>query len=264
VTRLWGDDRRFHKAILASLVLHAVLFALIVTSPKFPSQGRRGPVRYVNLALGGLGRPGGGSGAQLGTTPVPPKRETLRDLTTPQKAAAAAPKSELRYPVPDPKREKTPPKDKKAAISQAPPPPKADANAAEENGAAGGSGLRIGGIGEGEGGGGGIFGSEFGDQIGMSAFPYTYYLQILTDKISAAWFTSLVDPGVRGTHTVTIFFKIQRDGRVTDLKVEEASEVRSLDLSALRAITTAAPFPPLPEEYDEDYLGIHLIFEHSK
>ena len=130
---------------------------------------------------------------------------------------------------------------------------------------AGGSGLRIGGIGEGEGGGGGgIFGSEYGDQIGLSAFPYTYYLQILTDKISAAWFTSLVDPGVRGTHTVTIFFKIQRDGRVSDLKVEEASDIRSLDLSALRAISTAAPFPPLPEEYDQDFLGIHLIFEHSK
>ena len=108
MTRLWGDDRRFQRAVFASLVLHCVLVALIVTSPKLPGQKPRGPVRYVNLAFGGPGGPGGGSGGRLGTTPVPPKRETLRDLTTPQKAAAAAPKSELRYPVPDPKREKTP------------------------------------------------------------------------------------------------------------------------------------------------------------
>lgn len=263
MTKLWGEDRRFQKAILASIVLHAVLFALIVTSPKFPRAGRRGPIRYVNLALGG---PGGGSGpggsSRLGTTAVPPKRETLRDLTTPQKAAVM-PKSELRYPVPDPKKEKTPPKDKKAAISQPQPPVKAEPS--EETDTGGGSGLRIGGIGEGAGGGGGgIFGSAYGDQIGLSSFPYTYYLQILTDKISAAWFTSLVDPGVRGTYIVTIFFKIYRDGRISDLKVEEASAIRSLDLSALRAITSAAPFPPLPEEYDQDFLGIHLIFEHSK
>lgn len=261
MTGLARVDSRFQRAIVASLVLHGALFALIITSPKLPGQARRGPVRYVNLALGGPGG-GGGGGGRLGTTPVPPKRESLRDLTTPQKAAAASPASDLRYPVPDPKKEKTPPKDKKAAISQAAPAP--DAGASAENGAVGGSGLRIGGIGEGEGGGGGIFGSEYGDQIGLSTFPYTYYLQILTDKISAAWFTSLVDPGVRGTYTVTVFFRIQRDGRVSDLKVEEASEIRSLDLSALRAITTAAPFPPLPEEYDQDFLGIHLIFEHSK
>jgi len=32
----------------------------------------------------------------------------------------------------------------------------------------------------------------------------------------------------------------------------------------LRAIQTSAPFPPLPREYKDEYLGIHLIFEHSK
>jgi TonB family protein len=265
VSRLGGNDRRFQRALLASLVLHAGLITLIVASPKFPRAAPRGPIRYVNLALGGPGGSGGPGAAasRLGATAVPAKRETLRDLTTPLKAATP-PKSDLRYPVPNPKKEKTPPKDKKAAISPTPPPSKAAPAEEAEPNANGGSGLRIGGIGDGAGGGGGVFGSEYGDQIGLSTFPYTYYLQILTDKVSAAWFTSLVDPGVRGTYTVTVYFKIYRDGRISDLKVEEASQIRSLDLSALRAITSAAPFPPLPEDYDQDYLGIHLIFEHSK
>lgn len=35
-------------------------------------------------------------------------------------------------------------------------------------------------------------------------------------------------------------------------------------MSAQRAVTDASPFPPLPDDYDEEYLGIILIFEHVK
>jgi len=51
---------------------------------------------------------------------------------------------------------------------------------------------------------------------------------------------------------------------VSDLKVEESSGITPLDLSALRAVKASSPFPPLPRDYDEPYLVIHLIFEHSK
>ena len=135
---------------------------------------------------------------------------------------------------------------------------------AKESGA--GSGVRIGGGGSGTGGtgSGAAAGSAFSSQIGLSNFPYTYYLQIIIDKVSGNWFTSLVDPGISGNFQTTVHFKIQKNGQVSDLKIEESSGIRSLDMSALRAVQTSAPFPPLPRAYEDDYLGIYLIFEHSK
>jgi TonB family protein len=84
------------------------------------------------------------------------------------------------------------------------------------------------------------------------------------DRVSSSWFTSLVDPGVAGSFQTTVMFKILRNGQIADLKVEVPSGLSSLDLSALRAVQTAAPFPPLPSEYEDQFLIIHLVFEHAK
>src|SRR5579863_52471 len=45
---------------------------------------------------------------------------------------------------------------------------------------------------------------------------------------------------------VVITFDIQRDGSVRNAKVAQRSGDANLDYSALRAVTDAAPFPPLP------------------
>jgi TonB family protein len=119
-----------------------------------------------------------------------------------------------------------------------------------------GTGLRIGG---GEGPGGPGYGAG-----GLANFPYTYYLDIITDRVSSNWFSSLVDPGVSGSFQTVIYFRIEKIGQVSDIKIEQSSGVTPLDLSAVRAIKASAPFPPLPREYEDAYLGIHLIFEHSK
>ena len=169
----------------------------------------------------------------------------------------------MTYPVDKPKKDRKNVDEKKAMITKPQPNQTGvpdDETARPRPAGGGGSGVRIG-LGEGPGGGG--FGSGYGDQIGLSDFPYQYYLQIISDRVSSSWFTSLVDPGVSGTFFATIYFKILRNGQVADLKVKESSGIQSLDMSAQRAIQISAPFPPLPSDYDGDYLGIHLIFEHS-
>jgi TonB family protein len=125
-----------------------------------------------------------------------------------------------------------------------------------------GTGLRIGG-GEGPGSGYGPGGPGYGAG-GLANFPYTYYLNIITDRVSSNWFSSLVDPGVSGSFQTVIYFRIEKSGQIADIKIEQSSGVTPLDLSAVRAVKASAPFPPLPREYGEDYLGIHLIFEHTK
>ncbi len=254
----------FKRALVFSLLLHVGVFVVVVASPRLSRPPKKGQVYYVNFIGGG----GGGSPAGSTTTvvekalPPPVKRESLRDLTVAEKVQPKT-ESTLRYPVDKPEREKAV-TEKKAAIS------KPEPSKTEETAAAGGQGagysLKFG-TGEGSAGGtgGGVGGGVGGgDPFGISGFPFTWYLSILSDKVTANWFKSLVDPGVSGTYQTQVYFRIYRNGQVSDLRVEASSGIQALDLSALRAIQESSPFPALPSEYDGQYLGLHLIFEHSK
>lgn len=264
----------FKRAVYVSLIAHLGFFILILISPTLPKPAKKGMTYYV-IPLNMVGPGGGGGGGEgrpagAGSAVVAAKKETLRDLTTPQKLKEE-PKSSLRYPVDKPKKEPKTKTEKKAAITKPEPrpPEKAKRDTTQESTSAGGgetaagtgtgmgTGLRIGG-GEGPGGPG------YGSGLGLSNFPYTYYLNFITERVSTNWFTSLVDPGVAGNFQTVIYFKIQKDGQITDVKVEQSSGVTPLDLSALRAVRASAPFPPLPRDYEEAYLAIHLIFEHAK
>ena len=271
-----GLPRAFKRALVFSALLHAGLFIFIAASPSLPRSQPKGLIQYVSLiSFPGGGGPGGGGGGEAApqARPLPKAKETLRDLTVPEKVKAEE-KAGLRYPVDKPKTAKKAP-EKKAVITKPQPGATPAATGAEsaagavaggqgQAGAGGpGYGLRFGmgsgGSGTGSGAGGG---SE--EPFGVSGFPFMYYLQFLSDKISSSWFTSLVDPGVSGQFQTQVYFKIYRNGQVADLKVEVSSGIPAFDLSALRAIQTASPFAPLPSEYDGQYLGIHLIFEHAR
>jgi len=251
------NTKSFRLAVILSLIAHLGLFLLISVSPSLPKSSKEGMIHYVNL----ISLPGGGGGSESEgnevETPLE-KRETLRDLTTPQQLQEH-PTSSLRHPVDQPEKERKPKKEKKAVIRQ---PQRADSSKGKSKGGTGsgpGAGLRIG-LGKEP----GLGGSGYSSQIGLSTFPFTYYLQIIMDRVSANWFTSLVDPGVSGSFHTTVYFKIYEDGQISSVEVEESSGIRSLDLSAVRAIHSSSPFPPLPKEYEDEFLVIHLIFEHSK
>jgi TonB family protein len=268
-----GMPKAFRRALVFSALLHAGLIVFIVASPSLSRPPQKGLVQYVNfIGSPGGGGTGGGPGSGGGepvAQPLPPPKikESLRDLTVPEKAKTED-KAGMRHPVDKPKTTKKAP-EKKAVISK----PQTSAAAAtgtdtsttaaagQGSGQGPGYGLRFG---TGGGGTGGGTGGGSGEPFGVSGFPFTYYLQFLSDRISGSWFTSLVDPGVSGLFQTQVYFKIYRNGQVSDLKVEVSSGVPAFDLSALRAIQTASPFAPLPAEYDGQYLGIHLIFEHSR
>ena len=260
----------FKRAVGFSVALHVAVFTFFVASPHLSRPPKKGQVYYVNFIGGGGGGTGGSPGGATATVvdkaqPIPPptKRESLRDLTVAEKVQPKT-ESTLRYPVDKPKREK-PVTEKKAAISK-PEPAKAEETTAASGDQGVGYSLKFG-TGEGTGGGtgGGIGGGGGGgDPFGISGFPFTWYLSILSDKVTANWFKSLVDPGVSGTYQTQVYFRIYRNGQVSDLRVEASSGIQALDLSALRAIQESSPFPALPSEYDGQYLGLHLIFEHSK
>jgi periplasmic protein TonB len=267
----------FKRAVVLSAVLHIGLFVLIVVSPSFSRAPQKGFVQYVNFIGGGGAGGGPGSGPAGGgtvvakTEPLPaPKKSALRDLTVPSKLEPE-PKSSMTHPVDKPKTGKKT-AEKKAAISKpesaaaGPSAPAAGASGAAAAGSGSGFGLRFGTGGGGTGGGvgSGGTGSGAGDPFGVAGFPFQFYLQMISDKITANWFQSLVDPGVGGLLQTQVYFRIYKSGQISDVKIDVSSGVESFDLSARRAIQTAAPFAPLPNEYNGQYLGITLVFEHAK
>lgn len=98
------------------------------------------------------------------------------------------------------------------------------------------------------------FGSELGG-VDNPDFTYGYYLDRLLSLIDAQWARPSMGAGIK----TVIFFRINRDGSMTDLRVEQSSGYNSFDLAALRAVQNAAPFPPLPRAFQHDSLGVNLI-----
>jgi len=264
------ESERFKRAIVISITVHVALFIFLLVSPHIRFPVSKKMIHYVSIFSAPSGGGGGSSSERVNLETPPqeevietivPKRESLRDLTVPQKMEEQD-SSSLRYPVEKPKREKPQPKEKKAIIEkQTKPTPKKPEQtlSSSTEGSDFGAGIKIG-IGSGEGSGEGA-GSGFESEIGLSNFPFSYYLRQLSSRISNYWVKSYARQEELFT---TVFFKIYRNGSVGDLKIVEQSGNRILDRSTIRAITLAEPFAPLPQAYAYDYLEIQLIFEHKK
>lgn len=87
-------------------------------------------------------------------------------------------------------------------------------------------------------------------------FPFSYYVQQLVSLIGANWFRPDASEGA----VCTVSFRIRRSGQVTDVKVEASSGESYYDRAAVRAVYAADPLPPLPNDYRNDQLGVHLRF----
>ncbi len=261
---------KFKIAVTLSVILHFSLFALALYSPN-PS--RSSATRYyVDL----VNMPGGGSGGNNsvqndGDAGQPQESVSVRDLTVKKEA----PKSKHRYPdkikkkakktrkkkkkeklVSVVKRKAKKTNNKKPLISTSRRKGSSDSNVLR-------TGIGTGGSGTGSGGGTGS-GTGTGSGIGGGNFPYAYYINTLKNRVSSSWYSSLVSPGLRGKLTVIVYFRIKRNGSISELKLENESGNKALDLSALRAIKSAAPFPPLPNDFTDQYLGVHFEFEWER
>ncbi len=87
-------------------------------------------------------------------------------------------------------------------------------------------------------------------------FPFAFYVDQMLTLIGGNW---LKPEAAEGTASV-VAFNIQRDGRITDVKLISASGVGIYDRAAVRAVYAANPLPPLPPEFSGGQLGVHLRF----
>lgn len=95
--------------------------------------------------------------------------------------------------------------------------------------------------------------SVLGNQFGA-------YADLVIKRVTDKWQTN----GLGELHTapmVVITFDILRDGSVRNAKVAQRSGIDTLDYSALRAVTDAAPFQPLPANYTGSVATVELRFQ---
>jgi protein TonB len=102
---------------------------------------------------------------------------------------------------------------------------------------------------------GGIgIGGVLGDRFGA-------YASLLQQRIASHWNTSGIDARIQNARIVTVRFEIMRDGSARNITVFESSGMGALDNSAVRAVTDASPFPPLPAAYSGNSAEIEVYFK---
>lgn len=99
-------------------------------------------------------------------------------------------------------------------------------------------------------GGSGVTGIEGGD------FPHALYLQSMHRRIGGNWYRPTVAPGA----AVVVYFRILRDGTITEARVETPSGNSTFDRAAMSAVRSSSPLNPLPFAYSGTYLGVYLTF----
>jgi protein TonB len=95
--------------------------------------------------------------------------------------------------------------------------------------------------------------------LNVSDFPFAWYLSRVQAKVTERW----AGKAIPGQQPIAIF-EISRDGKINGLAIEKTSGNPYYDQAALRAITEATPFPPLPAEYGGQMLRVHLGFHFAE
>ncbi|MEN3046882.1 MAG: energy transducer TonB [Candidatus Hydrothermales bacterium] len=88
--------------------------------------------------------------------------------------------------------------------------------------------------------------------------PYSYYFEVLLRKISENWHYSYSG---NDTLRVTVYFSILKDGSLKDIRIEKTSGDIIFDQQAYRAVYLTKRVPPLPDEFNMEYLRVFLEFE---
>ena len=94
--------------------------------------------------------------------------------------------------------------------------------------------------------------------LNVSDFPFAWYLSRVQAKVTEKW----AGKALPGQQPVAVF-EISRQGQVSRLAIEKSSGNPYYDQAALRAISEANPFPPLPDDFTGPTLRVHLGFNFS-
>lgn len=249
-----GDETGLSSMFGASAVVHLIFLLVIVVLPSGwlgPSPADE-PESVMTISLGGPVGPRDGGMTPMGGRPV----QEVRPLeSTPQREAVRPPAAvtpQMVEPRPQAPPKKTPPPVKKAPAQA-----RGTTPTRGEEVQTGSAIADTGGRGQGFGltsGGGGT-----GAQLDVGNFCCPEYLATMQQFIQRNWNSK---QQVAGTTVMT--FVIQRDGTLTGIATRQSSGFAALDLTAQRALVLTRQLPPLPAEFTEPSLTVHLSFNYER
>jgi TonB family protein len=98
-----------------------------------------------------------------------------------------------------------------------------------------------------------------GSYLDVKNFCCPDYLVTMLQLIQSRW-----DASQQVSGETVVVFRIQRDGRITDIELERSSGFPALDLTSQRALFLTQRVPPLPSAFPDDHLTVHLKFEYRR
>jgi TonB family protein len=101
------------------------------------------------------------------------------------------------------------------------------------------------------------------DAMGVDFGPY---LQRVLHDVRVNWYNLIPESArapIMKKGKVTIEFAILKDGKVAGMKLVSTSGDVALDRGAWGGITASNPFPPLPNEFGGQYLGLRFAFYYN-
>ena len=242
------------KMVSVSLLLHGALIAGLLLAPRglFIKEAEA-PRAIMTITLSGGGDgPSNGGLTSIGGRPIQVQtpEETKRDPARPP--AAKAP--EMTLPVPRAKPLKAAAPSVKAPDDARGRTPTRGAEerpgtAVVETGARGmGFGLSTGG------------GPGTGSSLEITGdFCCPDYVALMVETIRRSWNQQAEVAG-----SVMIKFTIERDGTITQDVLEKTSGQYQLDFAARTAVQITRKLPPLPQQYTNPSLTVHLNFQYQR
>jgi TonB family protein len=89
-------------------------------------------------------------------------------------------------------------------------------------------------------------------------FNYSYYLNILLSKIAQNWNNPYKNKDI--ILKSVVYFEVDDNGLISNIRIEVNSGDKIYNESTIRAVAVTKKLPPLPEEFFDDYLKVHLEF----
>jgi len=99
-----------------------------------------------------------------------------------------------------------------------------------------------------------------GASIDNASFNYPYWFVQAFTKVERNWTNPVY---ANQPLNCTIYFQVISSGRIIKIEIEQSSGIDAFDRACERAVRLAQPLPPLPDDFAEEILGIHLKFPYA-
>jgi TonB family protein len=247
----------FERMATVSVLAHGAAIAILLFAPgAWWAHRSAETTRTFMITLGdGATGPRSGGETALGGRPVqeekPPDAPPVREAVRPP--AAKAPEMALPDPKVKPTKASAAPKVKQAPEGARGRTPtrgdekRAGSTVADTLVRGQGFGLSTGG------------GAGSGSRLDVSDFCCPEYIALMLETIRRNW-----NPRAEFDGEAIVKFTINRDGSIRDITPEKSSGYSSLDLNAQRAVFMTRTLPPLPPQFTNPTLTVHLNFQYQR